>query len=94
MNPMDPKNDIFYLGVKALIVNLGGKLLVLQKNPKRLNQIEARWDIPGGRMQKNESLETALKREVSEETGLQNFIYMTAWIPSPLGLGGNAAPVL
>src|SRR5579885_3383319 len=61
------KEDSFHLGVKALIHNLEGKLLLLQA-PKEKG---AYWDVPGGRIQKNESLENALKREVYEETGIQ-----------------------
>ncbi len=56
--------DCFHLGAKALICNAEGKLLLLKRH-------SGSWDIPGGRIQKNESIETALKREVFEETGLQ-----------------------
>ncbi|MEI6243225.1 MAG: NUDIX domain-containing protein [Chlamydiota bacterium] len=67
--------DCFHLGVKALIPNRNGKLLVLQMNPKKFKDTQkSYWDLPGGRIQKNESLEEALKREVYEETGLQNVI--------------------
>ena len=55
--------ECFHLGVKALIPNHEGKLLLLQSDDKS-------WDIPGGRIHKNESLEAALRREVYEETGL------------------------
>ncbi len=65
--------DSFHLGVKALIHNLEGRLLLLQSKPKKFKKEGGSyWDIPGGRIQKNESLEEALKREVYEETGLQN----------------------
>lgn len=66
---MDLKEDCFHLGVKALILNTDGKLLLLQKNSKSYGLL---WDLPGGRIQKNESLEAALMREVYEETGLTN----------------------
>ena len=60
--------DSFHLGVKALIFNSEDKLLLLQA--------KTYWDIPGGRIQKGESVEEALRREVSEETGLQNVFYL------------------
>jgi 8-oxo-dGTP diphosphatase len=65
------KEDSFHLGVKALIPNHEGKLLLLQRND---------WDLPGGRIQKNESLESALKREVYEETGLQNITRISPFV--------------
>ena len=61
-------DDIFFVGAKALIFNQDNQLLLLSKksgNPT--------WDLPGGRIQKNEPLEEALKREVFEETGIQDF---------------------
>ena len=39
------------------------KLLLLQRNIIKFNGKEI-WDLPGGRIQKKESLEEALKREV------------------------------
>lgn len=56
--------DCFHLGAKALITNAGGKLLLLKRH-------SGDWDIPGGRIQKQESVAEALQREVYEETGLQ-----------------------
>lgn len=61
--------DCFHLGVKALIPNHQGKILLLQREGKG-------WDIPGGRIHKNESLEAALKREVFEETGLDTLTHI------------------
>lgn len=69
------QEDCFHLGAKALIHNESGQLLLLQLNPnKSRNTREARWDIPGGRIQKGEHLETALKREVLEETGIATLL--------------------
>ena len=69
---MTHKEDCFHLGAKALIHNNEGLVLLLQKNSKPQKHNEQPWDLPGGRIQKNESLEEALKREIHEETGLQN----------------------
>lgn len=74
---MDIAEDIFHLGVKALIHNDEGELLLLKRNPIRCGGQLDCWDIPGGRIQKKESLEEALKREVQEETGLQNMTQIT-----------------
>ncbi len=80
---MDTKEDTFHLGVKALLFNQQGKLLLLQLDPKKYkNTPDICWDIPGGRIQKNESLEEALKREVYEETGLRHLTKITPFTMS------------
>lgn len=61
--------DCFHLGVKALILNNEGKLLLLERDLPSKKY----WDIPGGRLQKGESLMDTLVREVKEETGLDHF---------------------
>jgi len=50
----------------AWIENQFGDVLVLRQ--KRGNQL---WTLPGGKVQRLESLEEALHREVAEETGLR-----------------------
>lgn len=54
-----------YDAVKALILKKD-KFLLLRKS----SLSGGSWEIPGGRKQKQESDEVALKREVKEETGL------------------------
>jgi len=65
--------DIFHLGIKVLITNPDGNILLLKGNPAELSGFkgEPYWDIPGGRIKKGDSIETTLEREVLEETGLQ-----------------------
>jgi 8-oxo-dGTP diphosphatase len=64
------EEDHFHLGVKALIQNVKGEILILQVDPKKFAVYSLlHWDLPGGRIQKNESLEGALRREVKEEIG-------------------------
>ncbi len=63
--------DIFHLGVKALIRNEAGDVLLLQVDPARLRDEDREyWDLPGGRVQKKQSVLETLKREVAEETGM------------------------
>lgn len=50
---------LFNVGIKAIILN-DNKVLIL-KNTK------GRWEVPGGRIDKTESIEQTLKRELSEE---------------------------
>lgn len=64
--------DVFHLGIKALIRNSEGKFLLLQVNPAELKNYsgEAYWDLPGGRIQRGSTIPETLEREVEEETGL------------------------
>lgn len=64
----DCKLESFHLGVKALIFNTEGKILLLERD----HPIKKRyWDIPGGRLQRGESMMETLRREVKEEIGLE-----------------------
>ncbi len=64
--------DTFHLGIKALIQNSEGKILLLKANKALIKEYKgnAYWDIPGGRIQKGNSAEETLKREIQEETGI------------------------
>lgn len=59
--------DTFHLGVKALIRNPNKEILLLERKSKSNKNY---WDLPGGRLQKGESLLQTLQREIREETGL------------------------
>ena len=80
---MKDKEDSFHLGVKAVIFNRKGNLLVLQRNSEI-------WDIPGGRVQKKETLEAALKREIYEEIGVKD---VTLISPFTMALSNIRIPV-
>lgn len=58
------------VGAKVLIKNEEGNLLLLQRSEPLPDGTGIKWDIPGGRIDPSESLQDALKREVSEEIGL------------------------
>ena len=64
--------DTFHLGVKAIIRNQKGEILLLKVNPDELKGYKgsAYWDLPGGRIHKGETAEDALRRELKEETGI------------------------
>lgn len=51
----------FYVGVKAVIIQ-DGKILLLKDNSR-----PDFWDVPGGRIEDNETIVEALLRELSEE---------------------------
>lgn len=61
---MDP-NYIFNVRVTGLLIE-NDKILIVQQ---KLSQ-SREWSLPGGRLERGESLEQGLKRELKEETGL------------------------
>lgn len=58
-------------GVKALIVNEQGKILVVTERVVRHGVKKIIHDFPGGGIEFGEKLESALEREVFEEVGLK-----------------------
>ncbi|MCA9389936.1 NUDIX hydrolase [candidate division WWE3 bacterium] len=66
------KEDCFHLGIKAIIQNETGNILLLKTNPDQLRGYEGEgyWDIPGGRIHKDSTIEETLRRELKEETGI------------------------
>jgi 8-oxo-dGTP diphosphatase len=59
----------WYLAVSAIIRNREGKVLLLKRSPDdEINP--GKWDLPGGKPDPGETFDRALRREVSEETGM------------------------
>jgi len=52
----------FHVGVKG-VIKVGNECLVLQKGTGS----DAYWDVPGGRIDNDETLENTLSRELNEE---------------------------
>ncbi len=61
---------IFRNIVSALIFSKDGKLLLGKKDPSKGGVYSDVWHIPGGGVDEGENLEEALKREISEEVGI------------------------
>lgn len=54
----------------AVIVDPEGRLLLTQRFEPAIPQIHLKWQIPGGKIERNESPAEACIREAKEETGL------------------------
>ncbi len=63
------KNKKFFVGVKGVVIQ-DNKVLLVKANKK----IEGRdhWEVPGGRIDDDETIEQALSRELFEEVGATN----------------------
>lgn len=66
--------DTYHLGIKALITDKSGNILLLKVNPAELKGAKNAdyWDLPGGRVQQGGTVEETLKREVEEEIGAKD----------------------
>lgn len=58
----------FSIGLKAIVYNEKNEILLLQRSSS--NTRSGLYDVPGGRMENDEDIQTALSREIKEETGL------------------------
>ena len=59
------------VGVKVIIRNSTGLYLFLERRDILPGHDKTSWDIPGGRIEPNEALDDALRREVREELGVE-----------------------
>jgi 8-oxo-dGTP diphosphatase len=59
----------FALAVRLLVFNNKGEVLLLRRSGTSKTN-PGRWELPGGKMDAGEAFDTALAREVLEETGL------------------------
>jgi 8-oxo-dGTP pyrophosphatase MutT (NUDIX family) len=88
-DPGAPRPTFYTLGVTALIER-DGKLLLERRRDT------GQWNPPGGKVELDESLEQALRKEVLEETGLTVAGYRlfgTFSDPSRIGVFENGAVI-
>jgi 8-oxo-dGTP pyrophosphatase MutT (NUDIX family) len=60
---------LFHVGIKALVTNKAGKILLVELPAWR--DRPSYWDMPGGRMDEGESFQETLNRELQEEINCQ-----------------------
>lgn len=62
--------DYIDVGVGAAIFNEKGEIFIAKRGKKAKNE-RGKWEIPGGSVEFGETFESALKREVKEEHGIE-----------------------
>ena len=64
---------LFFVGVKGLIRNARGDILLLHAGPSPWrDRKESYWDLPGGRIEEGDDELTTLRKEIREETGIRD----------------------
>ena len=66
---MQIKSPYYRVSVKAKI-NFNGKTLLVREDGKK-------WDLPGGGIEYYETIDEALKRELTEEIGVSDFFIIS-----------------
>lgn len=72
-------HEKFYLGIKGLITNSRSEVLLLLKDLAKIDNMmldpkSQYWDLPGGRLELGDTIETTLNREIAEELGQIKFV--------------------
>jgi 8-oxo-dGTP pyrophosphatase MutT (NUDIX family) len=86
-NSLLPPESLYNIGVKAAIINKARNILLLHVTREH----GAYWDLPGGRILDGEEPEQTLKREVKEETGIEQLIIERHLV---MALSGVRLPIL
>ena len=55
--------------VTAAVMETDGKILIAKR--RRGDHLEHKWELPGGKLESNETPEECLKRELHEELGIE-----------------------
>ena len=63
-------NHVYGLAVRALLTDQDGKILILKRSTDSKTN-PGKWELPGGKVNQDESFDHALIREVYEETNLK-----------------------
>ena len=63
-------NHIYGLAVRVLLTDQDGKILILKRSTDSKTN-PGKWELPGGKVNQDESFDHALIREVYEETNLK-----------------------
>ncbi|CAG9621037.1 NUDIX domain-containing protein [Sutcliffiella rhizosphaerae] len=62
------KRENVWLAVAGIVISEDGRWLVVKK---RYGGLKGKWSFPAGFVEKNETVDEAVKREIMEETGIE-----------------------
>jgi 8-oxo-dGTP pyrophosphatase MutT (NUDIX family) len=68
-----PENFDHTIQVSACVVQVGNRILALQRGSHKNDP--AKWEVPGGKFHKGETLQLCASRELFEETGIEQKIF-------------------
>jgi 8-oxo-dGTP diphosphatase len=96
------KEKLFQVGVKALIENKEGRFLLFRADTtyEHVGNVKQYWDLAGGRIKEGQTVDTALRREIEEETGIkeiESFEFFTAVVSNheiPIAEGRKTGLIL
>ncbi|MFH1968479.1 MAG: NUDIX hydrolase [bacterium] len=57
--------------VNNIIINQGGKILIIKRTVRKEKAYPGLWDLPGGGVEEGETLQETAKREAMEEVSLE-----------------------
>lgn len=60
-----------HIEVVAAILTFEERYCAVQRGPAKLDYISHKWEFPGGKVEKGESLEDAISRELQEELAIK-----------------------
>ena len=63
--------DNVMVAVGAVIVDKEGRILLVKHVPERNGYWQGKWICPGGKLERGETIEEGIAREVKEETDLE-----------------------
>lgn len=89
---MNQQDDLFYLGLKLILLNQNDQILILKMHKNS----QTFWELPGGRIQIGETPQQGLLRELQEETGItdiRDLCHLDTYVSSyrvPTNFGASA----
>ena len=57
--------------VTAAVIIQDNKILCVQRNENKYDYISKKWEFPGGKIEIGETIQECIKREISEELGIE-----------------------
>jgi 8-oxo-dGTP diphosphatase len=73
-----PGSDSRRITVTAAVLEKDGMVLIARR--KRGDRLADKWEFPGGKLEKGETPESCLRRELQEELGIELLAYRVIYL--------------